>query len=268
MVREDSVSPWGVPNGQGAATDLRLPLDRGMLEAAKGMYRDNRGALWTHLVSTGLLVGDSVELRANLISLFAQVDEVPISWLADAFGVNGREAWAIAQTEPIFLFWCLECEAPLCPKDPRHLRHLKRELEALRNCRVGEMVSTALLCGRCTEIRLQHHNEQRRMARLARQARAAQLRKMFAEYRRQPEWQVRRTATLARAEYRCQVCREHDTRLTSTTIPTNAMATRVPRTWSRCVASATDIPRGRRRCVVEAAQEGAQRPWWRRGFGA
>ena len=85
------------PNAWSSPGELRLPLDRGMLEAARRMYRDNRGALWTHLVSTGLLVEDSLELRANLISLFVQIDEVPISWLDHAFGVNGREAWAIAR---------------------------------------------------------------------------------------------------------------------------------------------------------------------------
>jgi hypothetical protein len=194
--------------------ELRLPLDQGMLEAARRMHQDNRGALWTHLVSTGLLVEDSLELRANLISLFAQVDEIPISWLEHAFGVNGREAWAIAQTEPIFLFWCLDCNEQIHPKGPMHMRRLKRELEALRNSSVGELVSTALLCDYCTELRLQIHNEEQRLRRLARQARTAQLRKMpFAEYRMQPEWQARRTATLARAGYRCQVCAEHDDRL-------------------------------------------------------
>jgi 5-methylcytosine-specific restriction endonuclease McrA len=184
-----------------------------MLEAAKRMHQENMGAMWTHLVSSGLLVGDSLELRPNLISLFAHIDEIPISWLDHAFGVNGREAWAIAQTEPIFLFWCLDCEDQLCPKDPRHLRHFKRELEAIRNCRVGEMVSTALLCGRCTTIRLHLHNEECRTARLARQARTAQLRKMGAKYREQPEWQVRRVQALVRAGNQCQACSSRDTTL-------------------------------------------------------
>jgi len=50
---EDSTSHgWYSPG------ELRLLLDRGMLEAAKRMYEENRGALWTHLVSTGLLVED------------------------------------------------------------------------------------------------------------------------------------------------------------------------------------------------------------------
>jgi 5-methylcytosine-specific restriction endonuclease McrA len=206
---EDSTpKAWSSPGG------LRLPLDRGMLEAARMMYRDNRGALWTHLVSTGLLVEDTLELRANLISLFAQMDETPISLLDHAFGVNGREAWAIAQAEPIFLFWCLDCQEEILPKDPRQLRRLKRALEALRNSSVGELVSTALLCGGCTELRLHLYNEECRAARLAQQARTAQLRKMtFAEYRVQPEWQARRTAALARAGYRCQVCADHDARL-------------------------------------------------------
>jgi 5-methylcytosine-specific restriction endonuclease McrA len=184
-----------------------------MLEAARRMYQDNRGALWTHIVATGFLVEDSLELRANLISLLVQVDEIPISWLNHAFGVNGREAWAIVQTEPIFLFGCLDCDEQIRPKDPRHLRRLKRELVVLRNCRVGEMVSTALLCGRCTEVRLHQYNEECRAARLAQQARAAQLYKMGAKYREQPEWQVRRVQALTRAGYKCQTCSRRDTTL-------------------------------------------------------
>jgi 5-methylcytosine-specific restriction endonuclease McrA len=201
------------PNAWSSPGELRLPLDRGMLEAARRMYGDNRGALGTHLVSTGLLVGDSLELRANLISLFVHIDEVPISWLDHAFGVNGREAWAIAQTEPIFLFWCLSCQEEIQPKGPMHMRRLKRELEALLKCSVDEMVSTALFCGRCTELRLHLYNEECRAARLAQQARAAQLYKMGAKYREQPEWQVRRVQALTRAGYKCQTCSSRDTTL-------------------------------------------------------
>jgi len=200
-------------DGRHSPEGIQLPIDREMLEAARRMHQDNRGALWTHIVATGLLLEDRLELRANLITLFAQMDEIPISWLDHAFGANGREAWAIAQEEPIFLFWCLSCEAQMRPKDPRQLRRLKRELEVLRNCRVGEMVSTTLLCGPCTEVRLHQYNEECRTARLARQARAAQMYKMGAKYREQPEWRVRRVQALARAGYRCQTCGENDVRL-------------------------------------------------------
>ena len=201
------------PKAWSSPGDLRLPLDREMLEAARRMHQDNRGALWTHLVSTGLLVEDALELRANLISLFAQIDEIPISWLDHAFGVNGREAWAIAQTEPIFLFWCLSCQEQIHPKGPMHMRRLKRGLEVIRNCRVGEMVSTALMCGGCTEFRLHQHNEECRTARLAQQARTAQLYKVGAKYMEQPEWQQRRRQALARAGYKCQACSRRDTTL-------------------------------------------------------
>jgi 5-methylcytosine-specific restriction endonuclease McrA len=206
-MEDNTPRAWSSPGG------LQLPLDREMLEAAERMYRDNRGALGTHLVATGLLVEDSLELRANLISLFAQLDEIPISWLDHAFAVNGREAWAIAQTEPIFLFWCLSCQEEIHPKGSNHMRRLKRELEVIRNCHVGEMVSTALLCGGCTEFRLQLHNEECRIARLAQQARAAQLYKMGAKYMEQEEWQVRRVQALTRAGYKCQACSRRDTTL-------------------------------------------------------
>jgi 5-methylcytosine-specific restriction endonuclease McrA len=204
-MEDNTPKAWSSPG------ELRLPLDQGMLEAAERMYRDNRGALGTHLVATGLLVEDSLELRANLISLVVHLDAIPISWLDHAFGVNGREAWAIAQTEPIFLFWCLDCQEQIRPKGPMHMRRLNRELAVIRNCRVGDMVSTALMCGSCTEHRLHLYSEECRAARLAQQARTSQLRKMsFAEYRVQPEWQQRRRQALTRAKYRCQMGASHD----------------------------------------------------------
>jgi hypothetical protein len=202
-----------IPKDWSSPGELRVPLDREMLEAARRMHQDNRGALCTHLLATGLLVEDTLELRANLISLFAQIDEIPISLLDHAFGVNGREAWAIAQTEPIFLFWCLSCQEQIHPKGSNHMRRFKRELAMIRNCHVGEMVSTALLCGGCTELRLHIYNEECRADRLAQQARAAQLYKMGAKYREQPEWQVRRVQALTRDGYKCQTCSRRDTTL-------------------------------------------------------
>ena len=76
-------------------------------------------------MSTGLLMGDKVELHPNFVALFAQLDEISLSWLDHVFNVSGREAWAVVQAEPIFLFWCLDCEAPVWPKDPRHLHRLE-----------------------------------------------------------------------------------------------------------------------------------------------
>jgi hypothetical protein len=187
--------------------NLQLPLDRGMLEAARQMYRDNRGELWHHIFATGLLAGGGgVELKANLISLLAQMDEINLTSLDHAFGVNGREAWAIAQAEPIITFWCLDCHEQLRLKDRRDLMRLKRVLEIIRNSSVGDLVSADLLCGRCTELRLELHSEECRMTRLANQARAAQLKKSGANYKEQPEWKVRRRQALVRAGYRCQTC--------------------------------------------------------------
>jgi 5-methylcytosine-specific restriction endonuclease McrA len=78
---------------------------------------------------------------------------------------------------------------------------------------VGEMVSTALLSGRRCEIRLHRYNEECRIARLAQQARAAELYKIGAKYREQREWKVRRVQALVWAGHRCQTCGSGDTTL-------------------------------------------------------
>ena len=91
---------------------------------------------------------------------------------------------------------------------------LKRVTRAAATARPGDPGDAILLCDSCTDLRLQLRSDEQRLKRLARQARTAQLKKMpFAEYRRHPEWQARRTAALARAGYRCQACGENDVRL-------------------------------------------------------
>jgi 5-methylcytosine-specific restriction endonuclease McrA len=177
------------------------------------MLRENKGAQWSSCVSIGIQVGGKVELRDNLVALLVDFD-VPMATISDMFGLNGREAWAIATSEPVSVFWCLDCREPLRVRDRRDLLRLRRALRSISEVRPGDPGDSCLLCDSCTTLRLQLHNEEQRLRRLALQARTARLRRMpFAEYRIQPEWQARRTATLARAGYRCQVCGERDARL-------------------------------------------------------
>jgi 5-methylcytosine-specific restriction endonuclease McrA len=137
--------------------------------------------------------------------------DVPTATISDMFGLSGRELWNIAVAEPVSVFGCLDCDELLDVCDRRDLLHLRRASRAISCARPGDPGDAILFCDSCTNLRLQLHNEEQRLRRLARQARAAQLRKMtFAEYRMQPEWQARRSATLARAGYRCQTCGEND----------------------------------------------------------
>jgi 5-methylcytosine-specific restriction endonuclease McrA len=177
------------------------------------MLRENKGAQWSVCFSTGIQVGGNVELRDNLVALLVEFD-VPMATISDMFGLSGREAWTIAASEPVSVFRCLDCGEFLAVRDRRGLLRLRRVARAVSEARPGGLGDTALLCDSCTDLRIQLQCEEQRLRRLARQARTAQLRKMpFAEYRLQAEWQARRTATLARAGYRCQVCGERDTRL-------------------------------------------------------
>jgi 5-methylcytosine-specific restriction endonuclease McrA len=200
----------------GPATSLegvRLPVEDDQITAAREMLQDNKGAEWSVCFSIGIQVGGNVELRDNLVALLVEFD-VPMATISDAFGLSGREVWAIAESEPISVFRCLGCKELLKVRDRRDLLRLRRALRATSGTRPGELGSSSLLCDSCTHLSLQLRSEGQRLNRLAQQSRAAQLRKMpFAEYRRQPEWQARRTATLSRAGYRCQVCGERDARL-------------------------------------------------------
>jgi hypothetical protein len=189
------------------------PVDEGQIEAARETLRDNKGAQWSICFSIGLLVADNLELKNNLISLLIELD-VPTATICDMFSLSGREAWEIAASEPVSVFWCLHCGELLDVRDRRELMRLKRVTRAAAAARPGDPGDAILFCDSCTNVHLQLRGDEQRLERLARQARTAQLRKMsFAEYRMQPEWQARRSATLARAGYRCQTCGENDVRL-------------------------------------------------------
>ena len=202
------------PDPDSSPEGLWLPVEEGQIEAARRTLRENKGAQWSICFAIGIQVGGNVELRNNLIPLIMEFD-VPTATISDMFGLSGREVWDIAATEPVSLFRCVDCDELLDVRDRRGLMRLRRASRALSCVRPGDPGDdTTLLCDSCTNLRLQLHNEGQRLRRLARQARNAQLRKMpFAQYWMQPEWQARRTATLARAGYRCQTCGEKDVRL-------------------------------------------------------
>jgi 5-methylcytosine-specific restriction endonuclease McrA len=201
------------PDPHSSPEELRLPVEECQIEAARETLRENKGAQWSVCFAIGIQVGDNVELRNNLIPLLMEF-EVPTATISDMFGLSGREVWDIAASEPVSLYWCVNCAELLDVRVRRDLMRLRRASRALSCARPEDPGDTTLLCDSCTNLRLQLRSEEQRLRRLARQARSAQLRKMpFAQYRMQPEWQARRTATLARAGYRCQACGKGDVRL-------------------------------------------------------
>ena len=89
---------------------LRLPVEKGQIEAARETLRDNKGAQWSVCFAIGIQVGGDGELRDNLVALLVEFD-MPMATISDAFGLSGREVWAIAASEPISVFWCVDCES-------------------------------------------------------------------------------------------------------------------------------------------------------------
>jgi 5-methylcytosine-specific restriction endonuclease McrA len=203
----------GNPDLPSSPEGLRLPVDEGQIEAAREILRDNRDAQWSLCFSIGLQVGDNVELRNNLIPFLIELD-VPTATLSDMFGLSGRELWNIAAAEPVSVFECSDCGVLLNVRDRRDLLRLIPASRAISCSRAGDPGDVSLLCDPCTELRLQLQSEEQRLRRLAQQARIAQLRRMpYADYLKQPEWQVRRVQALTRARHKCQISSNHDATL-------------------------------------------------------
>ena len=109
---------------------VRLPVEDDQISAAREMLRENKGAQWSCCVSTGIQVGGNVDLRDNLVALLVEFD-VPMATISDMFGLNGQEVWAIATSEPVSVFWCLDCREPLRVRDRRDLLRLRRALRSM-----------------------------------------------------------------------------------------------------------------------------------------
>jgi hypothetical protein len=246
---------------------LWLPVDEGQIEAARETLRDNKGAQWSACFSAGVQVGGDVELRNSLIPLLIELD-VPTATISDMFGLSGREAWAVAASQPISLFRCLDCGELLVVRDRRDLLRLRRALRAISCARAGDPGDVSLLCDSCTELRLQLHNEEQRLRRLAQQARTAQLRKMpFAEYRNSPSGRCRGCRRLREPDTGARCVAATTRRLTSTTTATKTTVTKGRRISWCFVARVTRSPTGSWKMYRRGPQECVQRPWRRRVFG-
>src|SRR5215218_5735860 len=133
--------------------DHWLQMDEGQIQAAREMLRDNKGAEWSVCFSVGIQVGSDVALRDNLVALLVEFD-VPMATISDAFGLSGREVWAIAESEPVSVFRCLGCKEFLKVRVRRDLLRLRRALRAICAARPGDPGNSTLLCDSCTHLRL------------------------------------------------------------------------------------------------------------------
>ena len=198
---------YPTPDPSSSPDELQLLLEKRHIDAARELFGENQDVMKTYFLRIGMQVSrDNVELRDNLVQLFAELG-VPIATISDAFNLTRHEVWEIVATEPISLFDCLECRKPLEMRSLGHALDLQRALDAARKAVPGSQGSTHLFCGTCTEAVLERRNEQARRDRLALEARIAELNKMsYEEYLQTSEWRVKRIAALGWAGHRCQLC--------------------------------------------------------------
>ena len=101
------------------ADPLCLRIEDHEIKRATETLRENKGTEWGLCVSIRIQVGGDVELRDNLIPLLVET-YLPTSTISNLFGLSGREVWAIAGSEPVSLFWCLDdCGMLLGVRDRR-----------------------------------------------------------------------------------------------------------------------------------------------------
>ena len=129
---------------------LWLPVDEGQIEAATETRRDNKGAQWTLAQAIGLLVGENADLKHELARFLWEVDGVvPTATIEVMTGYDGREMREIATSDPIAWFRCLDCEAPLLPRDRRAFMSMSREHRAICAARNGDLVIADSVCQGC-----------------------------------------------------------------------------------------------------------------------
>jgi hypothetical protein len=207
-VCKSNPDPWSSP------ARFRLPLEKAQLEAAKAIAADNKGAQWAAGQGLFLLAGDSVGLREALGCFLWELEGIPTATIEAMTGYSGRELKEMHAADPISLFECLDCNAPIVPNDRPHFMRLNRELRLICKSRLGDEVVDELLCDGCAGVRRELLKEERRLRRISWQARLDEIKRMpHANYLQTREWKARKYQTLSRAEYRCQVCGCRDARL-------------------------------------------------------
>jgi hypothetical protein len=203
----DTPDPWSSPD------DLLINLEEDHLVAAKETAGKIKGERWSACFSTGLLVGDHVELRDQLVRILVDAG-YSISTVTDTFCLSSQEVWNIVVADPISLYQCLECRDPLPLRDIRDYRRLQRAHAAAYDATPGDRRSADLFCGVCTETLLRRRNERGRRERRARETRISRLQNMsYAEYLLTDHWRAIKKAALAWAGQRCQVCNRKDEEL-------------------------------------------------------
>jgi hypothetical protein len=206
---------YPTPHSSASPDDLQLPLDKRHIDAATDLFQENKEVMETFFLRIGLQMSrDNVELRDNLVQVFVELG-VPIKTISDTFNISRHEVGEIVASDPVSLFDCLECGAPLEVRSLGHALHLKRALDTARKAVSGSQGSAHLFCGACTEAVLERLNEQGRRDRLGLEARIWELnnRMSYEEYLKTSEWRAKKINALGWAKHRSQLCNSADEEL-------------------------------------------------------
>jgi hypothetical protein len=114
--------------------------------------------------------------------------------------------------EPIALFTCAQCQAPLEVRSRTHQRRMHRAQGIIRKAReAGDLVEVRVLyevlCDSCAYGLRTGFAEEFKHRRQVNKTRKQELSKMpFSKYQQSREWKVKRSRVLSLAGHRCQLC--------------------------------------------------------------
>ena len=192
---------------------FRVAVEESLGDSVKAQLQDNKDALDTRLMHVGIQVADDPILRHALTTVLFGCSSIPMSAITAAFGVGeGQELLEIVNREPIALFSCAQCQAPLEVRSRTHQLRMQRAQVIIRKAHeAGDLVEVRVLyevlCDSCAYGLRTRFAEEFKHRRQVNKTRKQELSRMpFSKYQQTREWKVKRSRVLSLARHRCQLC--------------------------------------------------------------
>lgn len=214
MYHDGNPNSWDPQNDPFGEEFFLVPAEEETRSRAKQVLQDNLDAVRHHVELVAWELQGNSDLLRTFVSLLWHWKAVEPKWMAEAVFMSVGDVSQMAEAQPLMLFPCLDCGAPLHVRNRLHLIKLHHNLESFCGGSYEDQQLTDLLCKTCNDQREEYEREQCSLDQLRQQALIAEYRKRpYAERRRTREWVVLKRQVHRRDQYRCRLCGRDDLQL-------------------------------------------------------